>query len=294
MPTKATGGHGLGRLAWDIADGLAKRGHEVTLHTGYVSDEPKGVAVHEWENERKRAEALARKEQGAALFIDLSHDHDLSQLNPDLPIINWVVDTECRYEPPCAVVGNAWQRKQFPAARIVPLGIDVDSIPFTQARRGDYLAYAAKIHPNKGHDLALAVHQRQRIPVRFVGERYADTPLPDWTEELTGEAFYRFLANAHGLLSPSRYDAGGRVNLEAAACGTPTLCFDGTGTADHVQHGVSGFICRDVDEMVDAVQDLPRLDRNAMRDWVRETHDLSVMIGALERLAQALANGERW
>ena len=298
MPTKATGGHGLGRLAWDIAAGLVKRGHDVALHAGALTDHLHGADVYEWETERQCAEAVARQ-TGLNVIIDLSHHHDLSVLNPSLPVLNWIADTECRYTPPNAVVGNAWQQRQYPDARIVPLGIDVDAIPFTDALHvGDgflsYLAFAAKIHPNKGYDLALAVHGRQDIPVRFVGERYVDDPLPHWTEVLHGADFYRFLGQACGLLSPSRHDAGGRVNLEAAACGTPTLCLDDTGTAEHVAHGVSGFVCRDLNELVDAVQDLPRLDRNAIRAWVRETHDLSVMLDELERLAHALADGETW
>lgn len=294
MPTKATGGHGLGRLAWDLAEGLAQRGHRVHLGAGPGSEQPMGCSLSLDADESTRANNLADGATFAAdVFIDLSHQHDLSKLNPALPVVNWVVDTECTWQPPRAVVGNAWQAQQFPNAKIVPLGIDVDAIPFTP-HYGEYLAFAAKLHALKGVDVALEIHRAQSFPVRFVGERFDDIRLPDWQEELTGEAFYNFLGRARGLLSPSRVDAGGRVNLDAAACGTPVLCFDGTGTAAHVEHGVSGFLCRDLDEMVEAVGDLGRLQPRAMREWVRETHDLRVMLDGIERLAQAAAAGEGW
>lgn len=303
VPTAASGGHGLGRLAVDLARGLSKRGHEVWLHAGAGSASPQELGVDAVvydEDERARAQRFTF---GADAYLDLSHAHDLSLLHPTRPVVNWIVDLECAYTPPNAVVGNTWQQRQFPKARIVPLGIDVEAIPFWHGGdhtldnlRGhdDYLAYAAKIHPLKGYDIALKIHGAQPVPVRFVGERFVDTPLPFWREVMHGAAFYDFIGRAYGLLSPCRKDAGGRVNLEAAALGTPVLCLDGTGTMCHVEHGVSGFICRDADEMIDAVQDLRLIDRAAAREWVRETHDLRHMIDGVEAALQAAADGERW
>lgn len=300
VPTKAEGGHGLGRMAWDIADGLARRGHTIQLWAGIESDIPRNGTLCVSDDELTRAKNWS---SAAEVIIDISHTHALSTVKPDAPVINWIADTEITYQPPRAVVGNAWQQKAFPSARIVPLGIDVDGIPFVSETARDrvimrgvheYLAYAAKIHAAKGYDLALSVHCQQSIPVRFVGERFVEVALPDWRANLNGEAFYHFIGWARGLLSPCRMDAGGRVNLEAAATGTPVLCLDWTGTRDHVEHGVSGFVCRDAVEMADAVQDLPRLSRKMARDWVRETHDRRVMVNRLEALAQAVADGEMW
>lgn len=300
VPTLPEGGHGLGRMAFDIAEGLHKRGNTVQLWAGPGSEAPRGVVLRVTDSEHQRARDWS---SSADVVIDVSHDHDLSRIKPDAAVINWIADTEIQYQPPRAVVGNAWQQRAFPAARIVPLGVNVEAIPFiSEAQRDralmrgayEYLAYAAKIHAAKGFDIALSVHCRQGVPVRFVGERFTDAALPDWRANLSGEAFYHFIGWARGLLSPCRVDAGGRVNLEAAATGCPVLTLDWTGTRDHVEHGISGFICRDAAEMADAVQDLPLLPRRLTREWVRETHDRRVMIGKLEALAQAVADGEMW
>lgn len=296
MPTLPVGGHGLGRMAWDIADGLRRRGHEVTLWAGPGSKAPDGVEMNVHDTERERLGAIDALHP--QIIIDLSHDHDLSQRWPDAPVLNWLVDLECEADLPNTVVGNTWQQKLRPKARIVPLGIDVDALPELTPGREKYLAYAAKIHPAKGFDLALRVHESQSIPVWFVGQRFVDAWLPRWQEQLVGEGFHLFVGKAWGLLSPSRVDAGGRVNLEAAALGTPTLCLDLTGTACHVEHCVSGFVCQDVQEMIEAVGDLGALNtpeaRRKMREWVRETHDIGVMLDGLERLADAVADGETW
>lgn len=299
-PTLPRGGDGAGRMAWDIAAGLARRGHNAVLYGGPGSEAPDAVRLAIYDDETGRAEWLI---PGNDAWLDLSHFHGLARLHPDWPVVNWLVDTECRYQPPCAVVGNAWQRRAFPAARIVPLGIDVDAVPLIERKvpglgrfsKEPYLAFCHKLHPLKGVDLAAQVGDKAKVAVHYAGELFV-TPAPaNWHGELTDDALlWEFLGCAEGLLSPARRDAGGRVNLEAAACGTPVLTLAGTGTACHVEHCVSGFVCADVDELADAVQDLPRLDRRAMRAWVRETHDVSVMLDQLESLLTEAADGGTW
>lgn len=305
VPTKPSGGHGLGRLAWDLALGLSTRGHAVTLYGGPGTEIPAGnpfLVVNHHPDETHRAADFALHPDEVAL--DLSHYHGVSQKRPELKVVNWIVDLECPYQPPRAVVGNAWQQREFPQARIVPLGIDVDAIPFVAApnpllgrfvKDAQYFAFCHKIHRNKGYDLALEVGKQAQIPVHFAGERFDGGELPNYHGEIADDAaLYEFLGLARALLSPCRHDAGGRVNLEAAACGTPVLALDGTGTACHVEHCVSGFLCRDVAELVDAAADVPYLNRKQAREWVRETHDLRVMLDGIEALLVAAAQGENW
>ena len=296
LPTKSSGGHGLGRVAWDLAEALSKRGHMVRLYAGYGSEWPEPFALREHGcTETERAERLAKAEITYDAWVDLSHFHDLSRLRPSWPVVNYVMDTECAWQPPRAVVVNEWGRRQHPNARIVPLGIDVDRIWFAAGpgvhRR---LVYCHKLHANKGVDLALQVAERAGRALWLAGELFGPAPA-GWRGVIGKDAdLYTFLGDAEGLLSPTREDSGGRVNLESAACGTPVLTFDWTGTQHHVEHGVSGFICRDVDEMVDAVADLPLLDRAKVRQWAADTHSLKGMIDGIEALALAARDGETW
>lgn len=310
VPTKASGGHGLGRVAWDVASGLAAKGHFVCLFAGSGSDEPERFSLRMNAcTETERAGRLQREpsRSGRAaydVYIDLSHAHDLSRLCPDWPVVNYVMDTECAWQPPRAAVVNEWGRKQHPNARIVPLGIDVERIPFygrIPAWEGDIwpsgrpLVFCHKLHANKGVDLAAEVGARSGRDVRYAGQLFGKAPASGYVGEITSDlSLYQFLGGALGLLSPTREDSGGRVNLESAACGTPVLTFDWTGTQHHVAHGVSGFICKDVDEMVEAVGDLALLERRRAREWVAETHSLRGMIDGIEALAEAARDGENW
>ena len=97
-----------------------------------------------------------------------------------------------------------------------------------------------------------------------------------------------------GLPSPTLKGLGGPVPLEAAACGTPTLCLDSNSVADHVADGVSGFVCQSAEEIADAVQDLKFLKPGTMREWVTENHSLELMCSVAEKLLQAVVDGEKW
>jgi glycosyltransferase involved in cell wall biosynthesis len=307
MPTKPAGGHGLGRLAWDLAAGLQKRGHHVTLYAGPGSDTPDGCKLVVDKDEIERVKLMPHERLdfwGDDAYLDLSHVHELSKVHPALPVVNWIVDLECEYQPPRAVVGNTWQQIEFPAAKIVPLGIDVDAIPFVDVptpklgryvKEAMYFAFCHKLHVGKGYDLALEVGKQTQTPVHFVGEKFGVGEIPNYHGEINDDAaLYEFLGHAAALLSPCRQDAGGRVNLESAACGTPVLTLDWTGTACHVEHCVSGFVCRDLNELIDAAQDVGALDRAKARAWVRETHDSRVMLDAMEALLTAARDGEVW
>lgn len=294
LPTVPAGGHGLGRMAWDMAEGLRRRGIDVLLFAGPGSSAPDGVPLICHRDESKRPGDLVETWDSVDVWMDLSHRHDLSRLHPEIPVVNWIVDLECDWTPPNAIVGNEWQRGKFPAARIVPLGIDLDKIPFYPTG-GRHLVFAHKIHPAKGVDIAVTVGQMSGRLVRFAGQRFMEINMPEYVGEIHGDdALYQFLGGAAGLLSPTREDAGGRVNLESAATGTPVLTFDWTGTQCHVGHCVSGFVCADLDEMVEAVNDLKLLDRSACREWVADRHGMDRMIDGVNDALMVAREGVRW
>lgn len=282
VPTIPEGGHGLGRLAYDVATQLKLRGHNVTLWAGIGSSWEGELVIHDNEQTRAREAKL----EPDTIYIDLSHYHQLSLYNPDNHILDWIVDGECGRQPKRALVNTRYDLGYYPDATVIPIGVDIDNIPFfSEPQEPLYLAYAAKIHIAKGYQDALRVNEAQDLPVKFVGERHVNDKLPDWRDTLTGQEFFNFVGGALGLLHPvkAKYQlGGGRMPLEAAAMGTPVIVYDYASTRDHVEHCVSGFIVRDTQEMIDATQDLVYLDRAAARAWVADTHNFEVMCKAIE------------
>lgn len=293
VPTRFVGGHGLGRVAHDIAYGLTQQGYLATLYCGPGSQAKCAMSIAH--DETKRATTL---DQGAAdVWIDLSHLHDLSRLHPDWPVLNYMLDSECQYRPPNAAVATKHDTAQYGGV-VIPMGVPVNEILFVEhdVLGANYLAFAAKIIWHKGVDAALEIHKKQPIPVEFVGERFDKAvELPNHVNERVGRDFYEWLGCARGLIQAGRVGiGGGRVQLEAAATGCPTLCFDGGSAMEHVEHCVSGFVCRDVAEMIDAVQDLPRLDRGKVREWVQSTHSVTNMLHQIRVSIEKILDGEVW
>lgn len=308
LPTRAAGGHGLGRLAHTTARLLVERaGTQVIAYGAAGSEFPDGVEFRSYDNEFRLAEQIgldlgARIRRGEKVAaIDMTHEHALGKLASDLPVLHWIVDTECAYQPPNAVVCNAAQLAKHPHAKILEPAVFGEYIPFYRVPENPpYLAYAAKIHINKGFDIALDVHERQSVPVRFVGAggpivNYdGEQAAVEWREELTGKSFYQFIGHAIALLSPSRLDAGGIVNIEAAFASVPVLALEDGGADAYVAHGLSGYICRDVDEMVARIPDAVALRRKTIRVYARDRFSTTGMYHRLLDLLESLLSGVRW
>jgi glycosyltransferase involved in cell wall biosynthesis len=58
--------------------------------------------------------------------------------------------------------------------------------------------------------------------------------------------------------------------MEALACGTPVIAFPTGALPEIVEHGVTGFLVRDVAEMAEAIELSRGLDRRACRAAARE------------------------
>lgn len=294
-PTLPVGGHGLGRVTSDIASELRKRGHAVTLFAGPDSIAPEDVTLVVSKNERARLDADFQLFDGV---IDCSHFHDLSNKRTELNVVDYILDLECpHWELPKVAVANEFQRvSMFPEATIVPLGIDVESIPFIANHiEPKYLGYAGKIHPAKGYKAVMELGMMTGLQVRMVGENMMNLPLSAWYigQQITGADFFKFIGESYAFIAPSFLDAGGRGLLEAAATGVPSMVFDITGTQYHVENGVSGWVCTDLREMAYILMSggIELLNRKTVREWVADTHNIALMVDGLIELLESGDNG---
>src|SRR5579859_4553594 len=167
-------------------------------------------------------------------------------------------------------------------------GIDLSQHTFN-ARPGAYLAFLGRISHDKGLDTAIRVARRAGLPLKIA----ARMPLPDRRDpevrkdwqyyeqvvqplldgpgmEMVGEVGgadkNAFLGNAAALLFPIRWpEPFGLVMPEALASGTPVLALRAGSVPEVVEDGVSGFICQNEDELVQAVARIPQLDRARCR-----------------------------
>ena len=290
LPTKRDVSGGLGKSAYDIAAGLAKRGHDVTLYgaVGSIFEHGKLVTV------QNEMELIDRAAAGAhEVYFDYSHSHGLAEIHAGLKVLNCIGDRETQYIPKNAVVASRYMQQIYPSAKVVYTGIDTSVIPFYPKHDG-YLAFMARMNFQKGWDKAVQVGALTGLQVHFIGPGGYGYGLDNYHGALHGMDKWDLLGGAVAMLAPYEGDASPRTPLEAAASGVPTICLEGDGTSEHVIGGLTGYICGDVEDMARHVKAARKLDREKIRAWVEGNHSLSGSVELHERLLEQVAAGMEW
>ena len=170
--------------------------------------------------------------------------------------------------------------------------IDCKSFPFS-ARGGDDLLFLSRISQEKGPHIAIEVAKRlgRRLiitgNVDTVDEEYFEQRIMSQVDgdivQYFGEAGYEekreLFANAHCLLMPITWpEPFGLVMVEAMACGTPVIASNKGAAPEIVLDGETGFIVENVEQMVEAVGRVNRIDRSRCREHVERNFDVPRMV----------------
>ena len=114
----------------------------------------------------------------------------------------------------------------------------------------------------------------------------------EFVGEVGGIEKLRLLGGARALLNPITWpEPFGLVMIEALACGTPVLAFPHGSAPEIVDHGVTGFLCRDAEEMESAVGRIDELDRWDCRRAAKQSFTTERMVHEHLELYDAAA---RW
>ena len=169
-------------------------------------------------------------------------------------------------------------------------GIDPAAFTFVE-KPGDYLVFLGRFHPEKGTHLAIEVAERAGVRLKIAAipqdEEYfkshvaphIDGDRVQFLGEVRGEARNELLGNALALVHmTTRPERFGLTLIEAMACGTPILGARMGSLPEIVVDGSTGFLCDTVDDAIEKVPMLARLDRRACRERVETTFSLERMI----------------
>ncbi|HEY6084820.1 MAG TPA: glycosyltransferase family 4 protein [Nitrospira sp.] len=148
-------------------------------------------------------------------------------------------------------------------------------------RPGSYLAFLGRIASEKCPDHAIEIAKRVGLPLRIAAkvdpadqdyfkqkiERLLDHPLIEYVGEINDVEKNDFLGDAAALICPYDWpEPFGLVLIEAMACGTPVLAYRRGSIPEVIDHGVTGFVCNNLDEMAQAVAGIPLIDRSRCRE----------------------------
>jgi glycosyltransferase involved in cell wall biosynthesis len=167
--------------------------------------------------------------------------------------------------------------------------IDVDSWP-AGLEKDDYLLWVGRIVPEKGPHRAIRVAHAAGRRLILAGpvqpgyetffatevEPHIDGSQIGYIGEVGGANKRRLFANAYAFLMPIRWpEPFGMVIVEALAAGTPVLAFAHGAAPEIVDHGETGFLVDDEDEMAAMVAKVgeiaPEKCREAARRWAPDT-----------------------
>mgnify|MGYP000191621391 CR=1 FL=1 len=117
-------------------------------------------------------------------------------------------------------------------------------------------------------------------------------PGVDLVGEINDREKQDFLGKARALLFPIDWpEPFGLTMVEAMATGTPVIVMACGAAPEVVESGVTGFVCRSLDEMVAAVRRVPEISREACRRHVEARFSAARMAAdyeaAYERLLEA-------
>ena len=182
---------------------------------------------------------------------------------------------------PVISISNA-QRKPLPWANwagTIYHGLPPDLLRF-QPNPGTYLAFLGRISPEKRADRAIEIAKRAGMPLKIaakvdrVDKRYfkrvveplLDASHVEWVGEISDREKDDFLGNAYALLFPIDWpEPFGLVMIEAIACGTPVIAYDGGAVPEVIKDGQTGFIAKNLEDAADAVHRVSEISRTHCR-----------------------------
>jgi glycosyltransferase involved in cell wall biosynthesis len=257
---------------------------------------------------------------------DIVHNHSgedvmaLSHLVPGAPMLTTM---HCLITPDTKIVWDnyegyystiSWsQRNGMPRidggnfAGVAYNGIDVESFPF-QTEKGEHLLFLSRMSEEKGPQFAVEVARRtgrRMVMAGKVDDKDRDfftsvvEPLIDGDQvifvgEADGALKRELYRSAFCVLMPIMWDEPfGLVLAEAMACGTPVIVFNRGAAAEIVEHGETGFVVDDVDEMTHAVSRVGGIDPAYCRAHVKRKFDAPVMAQRYVEIYQSILETSR-
>ena len=184
------------------------------------------------------------------------------------------------------------ERETMPHVETIHHGIDLSLYEFKEKKQ-QYLSFIGRIAPIKGVHIAIAVAKKSGIPLKIAGEvqplfrdyfereikPHLDGKLIEFIGQADLAAKNELLGNSIAMLFPIQWDEPfGLVMIEAMACGTPVLALPGGSVPEVVKDGVSGYVCRDADDMATRAQQVTSIPNHLVRQYVKEFFSLERMV----------------
>ncbi len=201
-------------------------------------------------------------------------------------------------------ISDADRDSELPYLATVYNGIDLSNLTFRE-NPGNKLVHYGRIHNDKGTHLAIEVAKKCGMDLIIAGiiqdQRYFDNLVkphlndssiqyigpvnPIQRDALLKEAY----TVIHLNLIPERF---GLVMAESMAAGVPVIAMDLGSCREVIDDRQTGYLVNSVDEAVQAVARIDKIDRKRCRKRVEENFTIDCMVSKYERVYEEIFRRE--
>jgi len=301
------------QVASNITEGLVEKGMDVTLFaTGDSNTKGKLVSVcdHAYAEDStmdaKVAECLhiSHLMEQADQFDIIHNNYDFLPLSYSRLIRTPMVTTIHGFSSPKIVpvfkkynntghyvsISNSDRHPDLSYEATVYNGININNFVF-RGEPDDYLLYFGRIHPEKGTYQAIEIAKKTKRKLIISGfiqdQDYFNQKVKPYinNEDIVyvgnsgPEQRLELLSQACVLLHPiSFHEPFGLSVAEAMACGTPVIAFNKGSMPELILHEKTGFLVKNIDEAVHAIDNIHHINRSECTKWVSSMFSRQKMI----------------
>lgn len=183
----------------------------------------------------------------------------------------------------------------------------MDHYPFSGKDDG-YLLFVGRMSEEKGVHHAIEVAQAMDIPLviaaklddidrehfnKHVKPRLSDERIK-WVGEVDENQRNQLMSRAKCMLHPINFrEPFGLTIIEALACGCPVVAFNRGSIPEIIDHGRTGYVVEDIDEMVDAVTIVSTIERKNCRERALSYFNARRMAKDYEAMYYAILNKQK-
>ncbi|HEY0245975.1 MAG TPA: glycosyltransferase family 4 protein [Mucilaginibacter sp.] len=300
------------QVASNIAEGLVKRGIEVTLFAtgdsitagkldfacekGYEDDRTQDAKVLECLH-------ISNLMEKAAQFDIIHNNFDFLPLTYSGLIKTPVITTIHGFSSAKIIpvykkynsighyvsISNSDRSPELDYIATVYNGLDTANFSFTEQPE-DYLLYFGRIHPDKGTAESIEIAKKSGKKLLIAGivqdaDYFKEKIEPQLNEQIEyigsagPEKRNTLLGNALALLHPISFNEPFGLSVaEAMLCGTPVIAFNRGSMPELIKDKETGFLVDTVDKAVDAVNSIQSISRKSCFEWATSKFSQDKMV----------------
>lgn len=301
------------QVSSNISEGLVERGIDVTLFaSGDSLTKGKLVSVckHAYA-EHPELDPKVEECLHISHLMEQAHHYDIIHNNFDFLPLSYsrliktpmvttihgfsspkIIPVYKKYNNSCYYVSisNSDRSPELNYSATVYNGINAEEFSFN-AETGETLLFFGRIHPDKGVSEAIEIAKRSNRKLIISGliqdQEYFARKVNPYLDERDiiyvgnngPEERKKLLGEAYALLHPIGFEEPfGLSVVEAMMCGTPVIAFNRGSMPELIQDGKTGFLVKNVEEAVDAVNSVEFINRRDCMEWANSNFSRQKMV----------------